>query len=279
MPKARPLRVSKLDLYSDYIDGRMSEGLENCVVLQRELRARGYEGSYTILSEYVRPRRRSRQLEATVRFETDPGEQAQVDWGSFAYVDEKGKKRPGGCGVAVEVGAEGRTCPPSSRGQALVDSTSPRYGEKASYYAAVCLETGEVEWLKLEGSSNSGTSVAFLKQLKEKNPGPLKVIWDNAPAHRGETLRECLGTPGLGLQLVNLPVYSPDFNADEAISEWAREEATGNQCLGSRAAVQEKDGQFLTGLTDRKAEVRQCCRTVLQSRAETLLQNSHTDCG
>ena len=25
---------------------------------------------------------------------------------------------------------------------ALVDSTSPRYGEKASYYSAVCLETG-----------------------------------------------------------------------------------------------------------------------------------------
>ena len=28
---------------------------------------------------------------------------------------------------------------------ALVDSTSPRRGEKVSYYSAVCLETGEVE--------------------------------------------------------------------------------------------------------------------------------------
>ena len=28
---------------------------------------------------------------------------------------------------------------------ALVDSTSPHWGEKASYYSAVCLETGEVE--------------------------------------------------------------------------------------------------------------------------------------
>ena len=27
---------------------------------------------------------------------------------------------------------------------ALVDSTSPGYGEKARYYSAVCLETGEV---------------------------------------------------------------------------------------------------------------------------------------
>ena len=29
-------------------------------------------------------------------------------------------------------------------------------GEKASYYSAVCLETGEVEWMELEGNSNSG---------------------------------------------------------------------------------------------------------------------------
>ena len=48
---------------------------------------------------------------------------------------------------------------------ALVNSSSPRYGEKASYYSAVCLETGEVEWMDLEGNSNSGTSAAFLDQL------------------------------------------------------------------------------------------------------------------
>ena len=59
-----------------------------------------------------------------------------------------------------------------------------------------------VAWLELEGNSNAATSVAFLKQLKEKHPGPLKVIWDNAPAHRGEALREYLRTPGLELQLV-----------------------------------------------------------------------------
>ena len=50
---------------------------------------------------------------------------------------------------------------------ALVESTSPKYGEKASYYSAVCLETGEVAWLELEGNSNAATSVAFLKQLPE----------------------------------------------------------------------------------------------------------------
>ena len=155
---------------------------------------------------------------------------------------------------------------------ALVDSASPKYGEKASYYSAVCLETGEVEWMEVKGNSNSGTSVAFLEQLRGRHSGRLNVIWDNAPAHRGEALREYLRTPELNLRLVNLPGYSPDFNADEAIWGWAREEATGNLCLGSRAAVQERVGNFLAGLASRKDEVRRRCRTVLQSRAEALLQ-------
>ena len=160
---------------------------------------------------------------------------------------------------------------------ALVDSNSPRRGEKASYYSAVCLETGEVEWMELDGNSNSGTSVAFLRQLQKRHHGPLNVIWDNAPAHRGEAVREYLGTPSLGLSLVNLPGYSPDFNADEAVWGWAREEATGNLCLGSKTAVQERVGSFLAGLSSRKEEVQRRCRTVLQSRAGALLRDSQAD--
>ena len=110
---------------------------------------------------------------------------------------------PGGRGTEGQVGAEGGGGPPFSRGQALVDSTSPRHGEKASYYSAVCLETGGWNGWNWEGNSNAGTSVDFLMQLKGKYPGPLRVIWDNAPAHRGEALREYLRTPGLGLRLVN----------------------------------------------------------------------------
>ena len=74
-----------------------------------------------------------------------------------------------------------------------------------------------------------------------------------------------------------LPGYSPDFNADEAVWGWAREEATGNLCLGSREAVQERVGKFLAGLTSRKDEVRRRCRTVLQSRAESVLRDSRRE--
>ena len=72
--KPRPRRTSKLDPYTGYIDGRLSDGLDNCVALLRELRGLGYQGGYSILKEYVKPRRRSRQPRATARFETEPGE-------------------------------------------------------------------------------------------------------------------------------------------------------------------------------------------------------------
>ncbi len=55
----------------------------------------------------------------------------------------------------------------------LGDSTSPRYGGKASHYSAVCLETGEAEWIELEGNSNSGTSEAFLSQMEQRHSGQL----------------------------------------------------------------------------------------------------------
>ena len=63
------------------------------------------------------------------------------------------------------------------------------------------------------------------------------------------------------------------LNGDEAIWGWAREEATGNLCLRSREAVQDKVGKLLAGLASRKDEVRRRCRTVLQSRAESLLRD------
>jgi transposase len=153
---------------------------------------------------------------------------------------------------------------------AVVDSTSPRYGEKASYYAAVCLETGEVEAMPLEGNSSAATSATFLQQLRAHHTTPLVVFWDNAPAHGGEHLRDYLRTPDLRLRLVRLPAYSPDFNADEHIWAWVREEVTANTCFGTADKVRAHVDPFFAGLGSRADEVKQRCRTELQSRADAL---------
>ncbi len=48
-----------------------------------EIQKRGYEGSYTQVKKVVRAWRWEQQERAFVRFETAPGEQAQMDWGHF----------------------------------------------------------------------------------------------------------------------------------------------------------------------------------------------------
>jgi transposase len=153
---------------------------------------------------------------------------------------------------------------------AVVDSTSPRYGEKASYYSAVCLETGEVEYLALDGNSCAETSVAFLAHVRARHPEPLIVIWDNSPAHSGDPLRAYLKTPELRLRLVRLPAYSPDFNADEHLWGWVREEVTANTCFGTAAKVRAHVEPFFAGLAARADEVKQRCRTGLQTKADAL---------
>ena len=106
---------------------------------------------------------------------------------------------------------------------ALVDLTSPRYGEKASYYSAVCLETGEVEWMELEGNSNSGTSAAFLEQLRERHSGQLNVIWDNAPAPPREA-QEWRGSAGISqdARTLELRLVPPRFHEGRLCRTTAR---------------------------------------------------------
>jgi len=97
----RRRRPSKLDPYKDYIMGRMADGVFNCEILIREIRSRGYEGGITILKEFVSPHRRQFKKEAVRRFETEPGEQGQMDWGYLGTFELDGQKRKVWCFAVV----------------------------------------------------------------------------------------------------------------------------------------------------------------------------------
>lgn len=81
-----PKRGSELDSFKPQIDALLSAGVWNAMVVLREIEARGYTGSYTTLKDYIRPKRALRASRATVRFETGPGRQAQLDWGEIPTV-------------------------------------------------------------------------------------------------------------------------------------------------------------------------------------------------
>lgn len=90
--KPRPPRPSKLDPYKDYLKARMADGVFNANRLFAKIRALGYTRGKTILKEFLKPLRPLQKPNATMRFETKPGEQAQVDFGVFQY-EEEGHRR------------------------------------------------------------------------------------------------------------------------------------------------------------------------------------------
>lgn len=91
----RPPRASKLDVFVPYLQKRIAAGVLNATKLYQEIVAQGYTGKVRLVRAFVQPHREAqrRAAEATVRFETGPGEQAQVDWGHFGMLVHQGRQR------------------------------------------------------------------------------------------------------------------------------------------------------------------------------------------
>ena len=79
-PRRRPI-----DQFAEFIKRRAPEVGWNGVVVHRELVGLGFTGGYLQVQRFLQPFRAQRKWSelATVRFETAPGEQAQVDYGQL----------------------------------------------------------------------------------------------------------------------------------------------------------------------------------------------------
>ena len=76
-------KPSKLDPYKDQINLWLEEAPYNSARILEKIKEQGFTGSRTIVQEYVRGKKEQLDEKATVRFETMPGFQAQVDWAHF----------------------------------------------------------------------------------------------------------------------------------------------------------------------------------------------------
>ncbi len=94
MPHPRPNRRSKLDPFKDQVRRWVTEDhCYNCEAMLPRLLAMGYTGSLSVLKAFVHPLRPKGAGSAPViRYETQPGEQVQFDWGEFKY-EENGVLR------------------------------------------------------------------------------------------------------------------------------------------------------------------------------------------
>ncbi|MFL5335103.1 MAG: IS630 family transposase [Geminicoccaceae bacterium] len=117
----------------------------------------------------------------------------------------------------------------AARGQRFwVASHSPRLADKLSFYGLYLYNEGEVR-LWPYARANSANTIDVLHRLRAEWPDqPLMLVWDGAPYHRAQAVREAAAA--LQIELVPLPGYSPDFMPVEALWRWLREDVTYHHC-------------------------------------------------
>lgn len=73
--------------------------------------------------------------------------------------------------------------------------------------------------------------VRFLQHLLRHIPGKLLVIWDGAPIHRSQVIKDFLTSGGAKrIHLERLPGYAPELNADEGIWRYLKRVELRNVC-------------------------------------------------
>lgn len=83
-------RRSKLEPYYPLIRGWLEQQNFQATRIYELLKAEGFEGSYDILRRYVGSLKQESNRKAYIRFETMPGQQAQVDFGDFPVINPDG---------------------------------------------------------------------------------------------------------------------------------------------------------------------------------------------
>ena len=88
-------KPSKLDPHKEQITIWLEEAPYSALRIHEKLKEHGFEGSYSTVKHFVRGKKEQLDEKATVRFETMPGLQGQVDWAFFEdhVVLEEGKMK------------------------------------------------------------------------------------------------------------------------------------------------------------------------------------------
>ena len=77
--KKRKAKKSKLDNFKETIISKLEIGCTSMAIF-KFIQKEGFTGSYSLVAEFVQKHKQEQLKKATIRFETAPGFQAQVDW-------------------------------------------------------------------------------------------------------------------------------------------------------------------------------------------------------
>jgi len=84
--------ISKLNSYKEHIANRLQEYPDlTSFKLYRDIKNNGFEGSYRAVAYYVKKVRPVKEGKVFLRYETEPGEEAQADWSEFGTINYYGR--------------------------------------------------------------------------------------------------------------------------------------------------------------------------------------------
>lgn len=101
--------------------------------------------------------------------------------------------------------------------------------------------------------------VDFLRLLLRKIPGKLLVIWDGAPIHRAQVIKDFLKRGAAKrLHLERLPGYAPELNPQEGVWNLLKRRELKNICCRELSQVADELRRAKERLRPRRAVLRQC---------------------
>jgi transposase len=114
--------------------------------------------------------------------------------------------------------------------------------------------------------------VVFLRHLLRQIPGPLLVVWDGAPIHRAQPVKDFLAQGAAArLQLEQLPGYAPELNPDEGIWNYLKHVELRNLCCADLAELRLELGLAVKRLRHKRQVLRGCvaeCRYIDLSESQ-----------
>ena len=115
-----------------------------------------------------------------------------------------------------------------------VSSSSPGLA-KVSFYGAYIYNIGQVRLFPYNVANGINT-IEVLQRLRAEFPDrTMTMIWDGAPYHRSQLVKD--EAISLNLNLQPLSAYSPDFMPVEHLWQWFREDLTDHTCYQNQVEL------------------------------------------
>jgi transposase len=133
-----------------------------------------------------------------------------------------------------------------------VSSSSPGLA-KVSFYGVYIYNLGQVRLFPSDVANGLNT-IEVLQQIRAEFPErTMTMIWDGAPYHRSQLVKDEAKTLNVNLQ--PLPAYSPDFMPVEYLWQWFREDLTYHTCYQNQVELIQQVQLFQQRLNQKPLDI------------------------